>query len=1238
MEGPAEGKPAREFAESQRALELRKFFVPYLSQNQIQYEPAFNESLNGDGALSAYAETIVWRLGGVKCMISLIDGTEQYFIAGATRSKSSDGEDHVEDSTSWFGCDTVPTPGGLCENTLAVDGTTDSFPCFIVNDLLKDDRFASLPVVDGSVAAYRFYAGTPITTRHGVNIGSLFMFDDMSRAGLNLKQKKHLHETAAKVMRHLETKREAAERRRVAMMSQGISKFLEGTADAVPSEPSITEHERPQDKQLDSFENTTVDIQSTDSNDTDVISHGSKKGNETVLDKIRLTLDHAAEVLRESLELTAGGVVFLDTAISYTDIGDSVAYVADKDIVGGTVTGGENAMRPPLKPLSDKTTVRSSDDLHKSTKILAMSAATIATWDPRSRVLDGKTLNTLIDSYPKGNIWYIGDEGYFSSLEQIHGLANSAARSPSGKRRSVPIVDVTKQNSEATMLSQIFHKAKQIMFLPLWDAGGERWYSGCFVWSRSAIPVWTVESEIAYLSAFTNSVMVELSRLDAIISNKMKSDFISSISHEFRSPLHGILASAEFLRDSVLDASQIELISTIQNCSGTLLDTINHVLDYSKINSFENGGSRQGNISNELYQNTNLALLCEDLINGMIAAGEFRSAGSADPSIPVSNDLTRDPRRPSFPQSHSAVEIILDIENNDDWSYKIQAGALRRVIMNIFGNAQKYTKSGYILVEVKMRRGTAKKSSTGASRDILLIKVRDTGRGMSSEYMERKLYHPFAQEDSFAPGVGLGLSIVWSIINQLGGKIQIRSELGKGTDCEITMPCDRPDGSELSSRPDDLTKLSADAQEAIISLRKRAAGKTVLIARHPQGNVPSHYHDVSWTCIARYCSDWFGYEITTSQEIYKTVDLVITDHEEDWVNAQWENRQRTLVVHESMICSQHHKKTQSPLGSICTPIGPFKLARSILSLLEQELPSIAPRPSSTSDRGTQTPLASPEDRMSNGLPMTDYGFTEPLISPLTTITDSSEAPLSMVSVLAPTSPAPYTQDEGVKQAIASLGALSLRLPLRPNRAQKDHSLAEDSGERTSTDVKPHNIPEVPINALHILAVDDNALNLQLIHRYLSKRSMDIIVTARNGIEALNAVREEANKRGMFDVIFMDISMPEMDGFEATRLIRSLERSLAHRPTPEEAGYHLSHADDKQKERGATKMVPATPALTGRKTRAYVVALTGLASRRDRVEAELSGFDDFLTKPIAFGKIGELLSRLSKEKGERRKEA
>jgi signal transduction histidine kinase len=82
--------------------------------------------------------------------------------------------------------------------------------------------------------------------------------------------------------------------------------------------------------------------------------------------------------------------------------------------------------------------------------------------------------------------------------------------------------------------------------------------------------------------------------------------------------------------------------------------------------------------------------------------------------------------------------------------------------MNIFGNAQKYTTSGYILVQVglrKMHQNDSKKSASTSSEN-LVIHVIDTGKGMSSEYMERKLYRPFAQEDSFATGVGLGLSIV----------------------------------------------------------------------------------------------------------------------------------------------------------------------------------------------------------------------------------------------------------------------------------------------------------------------------------------------------------------------------------------------------------------------------------------------------------------------------------------------
>jgi len=83
--------------------------------------------------------------------------------------------------------------------------------------------------------------------------------------------------------------------------------------------------------------------------------------------------------------------------------------------------------------------------------------------------------------------------------------------------------------------------------------------------------------------------------------------------------------------------------------------------------------------------------------------------------------------------------------------------------MNIFGNAQKYTESGYVMVELRVYDAVEEDSlyPMTSSSKTLSLRIRDTGRGMSSEYMERKLYHPFAQEDTFSPGVGLGLSIVY---------------------------------------------------------------------------------------------------------------------------------------------------------------------------------------------------------------------------------------------------------------------------------------------------------------------------------------------------------------------------------------------------------------------------------------------------------------------------------------------
>lgn len=372
-----------------------------------------------------------------------------------------------------------------------------------------------------------------------------------------------MHLQAANIMKHLETKREAAERRRVALMSKGIARFLERSSRESylgSDEEHVHGYEGPQ-------EDLGADGQfQNDIHDRRESGHGrpSTTDKESVLDKIRTALDYAADIIRESLELTSGGVVFLDPAIGYMENDNITTYA---DIVPDSEaqmdrtyrdekcrqTSNENKLRPNLSQDSHPGgrhlsvgAIRSSTDKHKASKILAMSFGKSSMSRSGAETLYSKTLQSLIKSYPQGNVWYLDEEGYFSSLEQISEWEQRSGISPSGRTRSVSPINMTKKQGEAAVLSHIFKDARQIIFLPLWDAGGgmlsltfdipdfdnmiDRYYAGCFVWSESAVPVFTVDSELAYLSAFTNSVMVEISRLDAATANKMKGDFISSIS------------------------------------------------------------------------------------------------------------------------------------------------------------------------------------------------------------------------------------------------------------------------------------------------------------------------------------------------------------------------------------------------------------------------------------------------------------------------------------------------------------------------------------------------------------------------------------------------------------------------------------------------------------------------------------------------------------------------------------
>jgi hypothetical protein len=125
-------------------------------------------------------------------------------------------------------------------------------------------------------------------------------------------------------------------------------------------------------------------------------------------------------------------------------------------------------------------------------------------------------------------------------------------------------------------LARCIPSAKSALFLPLWDWNKSRWLSGVLVWTASTFRALGPE-ELHYFKVFGDSLISELSRQHWASTERSKFDFITSVSHELRSPLHGILASAELLNATSLGPAQEEMVTMIEKSGLTLLDTTNHM-------------------------------------------------------------------------------------------------------------------------------------------------------------------------------------------------------------------------------------------------------------------------------------------------------------------------------------------------------------------------------------------------------------------------------------------------------------------------------------------------------------------------------------------------------------------------------------------------------------------------------------------------------------------------------------